>query len=112
MIDALAMPTRSWTARSTARAILLCAEGKHFCAGADLSGSAAAAADANEQGPDLLYRKAARLFEYKTPVVAAVQGAAIGAGFGLACLADFRIACPEARFRPTSPGSGSITYSV
>ena len=45
-----------------------------------------------------MYREAARLFAVKTPVVAAIQGAAIGAGFGLACLADFRIACPEARF--------------
>ena len=42
--------------------------------------------------------EAARLVAAGTPVVAAVQGAAIGAGFGLACLADFRIACPEARF--------------
>jgi 2-(1,2-epoxy-1,2-dihydrophenyl)acetyl-CoA isomerase len=77
------------------RAILLCSEGKHFCAGANLSGSAT---DGRSVGPDLLYREAARLFAVKTPVVAAIQGAAIGAGFGLACLADFRIACPEARF--------------
>ena len=42
--------------------------------------------------------EAARLFSAGTPVVAAVQGAAIGAGFGLACLADFRIGSPEARF--------------
>jgi 2-(1,2-epoxy-1,2-dihydrophenyl)acetyl-CoA isomerase len=77
------------------RTILLCSEGKHFCAGANLSGSAT---DGRSVGPDLLYREAARLFAVKTPVVAAIQGAAIGAGFGLACLADFRIACPEARF--------------
>ncbi len=77
------------------RAIVLCSEGKHFCAGANLSGSAT---DGRSVGPDLLYREAARLFAVKTPVVAAIQGAAIGAGFGLACLADFRIACPEARF--------------
>jgi enoyl-CoA hydratase/carnithine racemase len=43
-------------------------------------------------------REAARLFDADTPVVAAVQGAAIGAGFGLVCLADFRVGCPEARF--------------
>ena len=42
--------------------------------------------------------EAARLFGAGTPVVAAVQGAAIGAGFGLACLADFRVGSPEARF--------------
>ncbi len=42
--------------------------------------------------------EAARLLGAGTPVVAAVQGAAVGAGFGLACLADFRIGCPGARF--------------
>ena len=39
-----------------------------------------------------------RLFETRTPVVAAIQGAAIGGGLGLALMPDFRIACPEARF--------------
>ena len=41
--------------------------------------------------------EAARLVGSLTPVVAAIQGAAIGAGFGLACLADFRVGCPETR---------------
>lgn len=81
------------------RAILLCAEGKHFCAGANLGGSANRPADAAEpEGPDMMNKEAARLIDAKTPVLAAVQGAAIGAGFGLACLADFRIGCPESRF--------------
>ena len=39
-----------------------------------------------------------RLLEAETPVVAAVQGAAIGGGLGLALSADFRVAAPEARF--------------
>jgi enoyl-CoA hydratase/carnithine racemase len=45
-----------------------------------------------------LYAEAIRLFEARTPVVAAIQGAAIGGGLGLACSADFRVAAPEARF--------------
>jgi enoyl-CoA hydratase/carnithine racemase len=98
VIDALGDAYQVLDNEDDCRAILLCAEGKHFCAGADLSGNAAGAGDGDDRGPDLLYRKAARLFEYKTPVVAAVQGAAIGAGFGLACSADFRIAGPESRF--------------
>jgi len=39
-----------------------------------------------------------RLFSTELPIVAAVQGAAIGAGLGLALVADFRVAAPEARF--------------
>lgn len=45
-----------------------------------------------------LYREAVRVFSNKKPIVAAVQGAAIGGGLGLAVSADFRVTCPEARF--------------
>ncbi|MEM6705288.1 MAG: enoyl-CoA hydratase/isomerase family protein [Acidobacteriota bacterium] len=75
------------------RAVVLCSEGKNFCAGADFSGSR----DEEDDGVHL-YDEAVRLFSTKTPVVAAVQGAAVGGGFGLSLFADFRVACPEARF--------------
>jgi len=74
------------------RAIVLCSEGKHFCAGADFSGPSESVGGAG------LYEEAARLFRASIPVVAAVQGAAIGGGLGLCCSADFRVAGPEARF--------------
>jgi enoyl-CoA hydratase/carnithine racemase len=45
-----------------------------------------------------LYREALRLFAARTPVVAAVQGAAVGGGLGLAFSADFRVASPGSRF--------------
>ncbi len=85
------------------RAIVLCSAGKHFCAGADFSGRAAGRDGEPAAGPpaggiSALYAEAARLFETGIPVVAAVQGAAIGGGLGLACSADFRVAAPEARF--------------
>ena len=73
------------------RAIVLASEGKHFCAGADFARD-------DEERVDELYREAVKLFEAKTPVVAAVQGAAVGGGLGLAMMADFRVAAPEARF--------------
>ena len=72
------------------RAIVLCSAGRHFCAGADFGGEGTG-------GPEL-YVEAVRLFACRTPVVAAVQGAAIGGGLGLALSADFRVAAPEARF--------------
>ncbi|HEU0045836.1 enoyl-CoA hydratase/isomerase family protein [Sphingomonas sp.] len=81
------------------RAIVLRSDGRVFCAGADLANSnpvAAGAAAAGERNP--FYVAAAKLFAIKTPVVASVQGAAVGAGLGLALVADFRIATPAARF--------------
>ena len=75
------------------RAIVLASTGKHFCAGANF-GAASSGADE----PRSLYREALRLFAARTPVVAAVQGAAVGGGLGLALAADFRVACPASRF--------------
>ena len=76
------------------RAVVLASEGRHFCAGADFGGGRERGAGG---GPHL-YEMAVRLFEQPIPIVAAVQGAAIGGGFGLAMAADFRLAAPEARF--------------
>ena len=78
------------------RAVVLCSEGKHFCAGANF-GSGERQSDTAREG-EHLYDVAIRLFEQPLPLVAAVQGAAIGGGLGLALAADFRVACSEARF--------------
>ena len=79
------------------RAIVLCSTGKVFCGGADLvRRDGLITGKSSNVNP--LYVEAVRLFSCATPVVAAVQGAAIGAGLGLAMVADFRVAAPEARF--------------
>lgn len=83
-------------ADANVRALLLAAEGKSFCAGADLVNRSDTGTVA--EGGQHLYKEAARLFRARKPVIAAVQGAAIGGGLGLACMADFRVTCPEARF--------------
>lgn len=44
------------------------------------------------------YAQAMRLFHSRKPIVAAVHGAAVGGGLGLALVADFRVTCQEARF--------------
>jgi enoyl-CoA hydratase/carnithine racemase len=74
------------------RAVVLCAEGKNFCAGANLGGTGIVEETAQ------LYDQAVRLFSNRKPIVAAVQGAAVGGGLGLALVADFRVASPETRF--------------
>jgi enoyl-CoA hydratase/carnithine racemase len=81
------------------RAIVLCSAGKHFCAGANLGQRLAnEAAGQPAQTGRHLYHEANRLVRTRKPFVAAVQGAAVGAGCGLALVADFRVGCSESRF--------------
>ena len=85
------------------RAIVLAAQGKAFCAGANFGDGSTLDGQGrrpNEPGPGVapLYVEGNRLFRTKKPIVAAVHGAAVGGGLGLAMVADFRVACPEARF--------------
>src|ERR1700751_1050602 len=83
------------------RAIVLAADGRSFCAGADFSRrmETGTVAEGSRSGAGRhLYKEAIRLFRTRKPVIAAVQGAAVGGGLGLALVADFRITCNEARF--------------
>lgn len=76
------------------RVVVLASRGKNFCAGADFSSAELTV----PLDPRPLYAQAMRLFGTRKPIVAAIQGAAIGAGLGLAMAADFRIGCPDTRF--------------
>ena len=84
------------------RAIVLCAEGKSFCAGANFGDGSKLDAEGNRPNENQmgghLYQEAVRLFRTRKPIVGAIQGAAIGGGLGLALVPDFRVAAPEARF--------------
>ncbi len=79
------------------RAIVLRSAGKSFCAGAELSAQDGFGGTTDDPLREF-YDQALRIFAAKKPIVAAIQGAAIGAGLGLAVAADFRVAAPEARF--------------
>jgi enoyl-CoA hydratase/carnithine racemase len=87
-------------AKPECRAIVLASEGKAFCAGADLANdeSGGGVGGSGDDPVREFYDQALRIYEAKKPVVAAIQGAAVGAGLGLAVSADFRVAAPEARF--------------
>jgi enoyl-CoA hydratase/carnithine racemase len=74
------------------RVVVLASEGRNFCAGANLD------ARTGPPQPGAIYEGAVRLFGGTRPIVAAVQGAAVGGGLGLALAADFRVASPESRF--------------
>jgi len=80
------------------RAIVLCSEGKHFCAGANFQSRESWGQEQLDEQARQLYVEAVRVFSGRKPVIAAVQGAAVGGGLGLALSADFRVTCEEARF--------------
>ena len=98
LIRAIADTYEMLDADDDCRAVVLCSEGKHFCAGADFSARESWGQTQLDAQAGQLYREAARVFSARKPVVAAIQGAAVGGGLGLACSADHRITCAEARF--------------
>lgn len=94
------------------RVVVLRSQGKHFSAGRDFS-----APRLPGDMPEDLYERAARLFDSPIPIVAEIQGGAIGAGLGLAAIADFRVVSPRAYFWAnfvrlgTHPGFG-LTFTL
>ncbi len=90
-------------------AVVLSGAGKAFCAGADLSALGAAARD----GLERIYAGFMAVGRCTLPTIAAVNGAAVGAGMNLALAADVRIAGPDALFDPRfqklgiHPGGGA-----
>ncbi|MGR3567870.1 MAG: enoyl-CoA hydratase/isomerase family protein [Pseudooceanicola nanhaiensis] len=100
------------------RCIVLGSQGKHFCAGANLGERVKDDGDSiTQEATRHLYREAHRLMSNRKPVVAAVQGAAVGAGIGLALTADFRVGSAETRLSANfcrqgyHPGFGT-TYTL
>jgi enoyl-CoA hydratase/carnithine racemase len=94
LLRAIADAVEALDGDPSCRVVVLAPEGKHFCAGSNL-----AARDRSRDGDAAgeVYRQGARLFNTAKPIVAAVQGAAVGGGLGLALAADFRIVADDAR---------------
>ena len=95
-LEAIADCLEDFDIEPACRAILLCSVGKNFCAGANYDPEMSA----SESSFSLthFFKQVERFFQCQTPIVAAVQGAAIGGGLGLAVAADFRVTCAEGRF--------------
>jgi len=84
--------------KSECRSIVLASEGTAFCAGANFSSKDGDSVLGEEGVSNPLYEAGVELFDCKLPIVAAIQGPAIGGGLGLALVADFRVCCIEAKF--------------
>jgi enoyl-CoA hydratase len=96
-------------ANTDVHALIVTGAGKAFCAGADLT----ALGEATEDGLRTIYDGFLAVANCALPTIAAVNGAAVGAGLNLALAADVRIAGPAAMFDPRfqklgiHPGGGA-----
>ena len=119
--------------RGPARVAILTGAGKAFCSGMDLEALQALAAqephhhvlrdgplkggvprpsDANLADSRRMAHILRRLYDFPKPLIAAVNGAAIAGGCGIATLSDFTLAAPEARFGYTEARIGFIPALV
>jgi E-phenylitaconyl-CoA hydratase len=123
MRDALRATFDALDADRDVRVVVLTGAGPAFCAGVDLAeGPATAACDGADAGASgspgpgagVTARPpvAAPLWSFRKPVIAAINGAAVGGGLELALAADLRIAAAEARMGLTEARIGSLPGSA
>jgi len=103
LINAIADALHDLDKNDQCRAVVLAAQGKTFCAGANFGDGSTLNKEGQRPGEAMtpighIYIQAVRLFRSKKPIVGAIHGAAVGGGLGLSMVADFRVACPETRF--------------
>ncbi|MGV0790542.1 enoyl-CoA hydratase/isomerase family protein [Mycolicibacterium sp. XJ1819] len=100
MIDEMHAALTELNSSKSVRAIVLTGAGRGFCSGADLTDTSLAVDDVS--GMFALQEKIASLHEkihnLRPPVVAAINGVAVGGGFSLSLASDIRLATPAARF--------------
>ncbi len=100
---------------SNARILLLTGAGKAFCAGMDLEELKSLMGKSHAENVEDSARMARifrRLYEFPKPTIAAVNGAAIAGGTGLATMCDFTLAVPEAKFGYTEVRIGFVPAIV
>ena len=118
MVDELIAALRA-AEESGDRAIVLRGAGGHFCSGGDIKDMGAAQNAQAVAGVDPIAKVNARFGELCSayaetglPVVAVVEGAVMGGGFGVACVADLVIAAPSAVFRLPETGLGLVPAQI
>jgi methylglutaconyl-CoA hydratase len=102
-------------ANSSARVLILTGAGKAFCSGMDLDNLKALVGRSPEQSlkdSEIMARLFRSLYDFPRLTIAAVNGAAIAGGCGLATLCDFTLAAPEAKFGYTEVRIGFVPAIV
>ena len=100
---------------TSTRAVILTGAGKAFCAGMDLGMLAAIAQQSpaeNQEDSRRIAKLFRRVWSFPRPMIAAVNGAALAGGCGLATLCDFTLAVPEAKFGYTEVKIGFLPALV
>ena len=100
---------------SAARVLIITGAGKAFCSGMDLETLQGLAGRTPAQNLDDSRKMASlfrSLYEFPRPTIAAVNGAAIAGGTGLATLCDFTLAVPDAKFGYTEVRIGFVPAIV
>jgi methylglutaconyl-CoA hydratase len=100
---------------SSARVLILTGAGKAFCSGMDLDNLKSLigrTAEQNLEDSRTMVSLFRTLYEFPKPTIAAVNGAAIAGGTGLALLCDFTLAVPEAKFGYTEVRIGFVPAIV
>ena len=103
------------SAASGCRVLVLAGAGQAFCSGLDLSALQAAhgkMAHEHRADAERIAKLFRTLYELPIPTIAAVHGAAIAGGAGLAIICDFLLATPEARFGFTEARIGFVPALV
>src|SRR2546421_7735515 len=102
-------------AKSSASVLILTGAGKAFCSGMDLENLKSLIGRSPEQNlkdSETMVRLFRALYEFPKVTIAAVNGAAIAGGTGLAVLCDFTLAVPEAKFGYTEVKIGFVPAIV
>jgi methylglutaconyl-CoA hydratase len=101
--------------KSKVRVVIVAGEGKAFSAGMDLDMLAAIGKQSpveNQEDSRRMAKMFRRIWSFPKPMIAAVHGAALAGGCGIATLCDFTLAAPEARFGYTEVKIGFLPAIV
>ena len=101
--------------KSKARVVIVGGMGKAFSAGMDLDMLAAIGKQSpveNQEDSRRMAKMFRRIWSFPKPMIAAVHGAALAGGCGIATLCDFTLAAPEARFGYTEVKIGFLPAIV